>query len=203
MRLSTLCTRGATVSVASAALLTALAVGAPVAAQACDDAPPAHHLGYGDLAHSSELTAAGVPTSARLLQRGTGDLLGDPDTSFTGDRPLARLLPTTHGKVYWQDAETPDHQTASLGQELTEATSDAAAHELGMALYEQVKAESGHPRHAIAVDGGSLTWFHRDNQGPGATVSVIRMGRRVSVVVMGADVPHQHRLLLRIADRMR
>jgi len=29
------------------------------------------------------------------------------------------------------------------------------------------------------------------------------MGRRVSVVVVGADVPHQHRLLLAIAERMR
>jgi hypothetical protein len=201
VRLSTLCTR---VVAGLAGLATATALAAPLAAQACDDAPSPHRLGYADLAHSSELTAAGVPRSDRLLQRGTGLLEDNPGYSLAGlDQPLALLLPDEHGTVFWQDAQTSDHVTASLGQELTEAYSDAAAHEIGMALYEQVKARSGHARHAIPVDGGSLTWFHEDDQGPGATISVIRMGRRVSVVVVSADVPHQHRLLLQIADRMR
>ncbi len=201
MQLTTLSTRVATTL---AALLTALAVSAPVAARACDDAPapPPARLAYADLAHSAEMTAAGVPSSTRSVHRGTGDLLGDPHLSYTGGRPLALLLPDQHGKVFWQEAQTPD-QKGFLGQELTEATSFAAAHDLGMALYEQVRSDSGHARHAIPVNGGSLTWFHEDNQGPGVTVSVIRMGRRVSVVVVNADVAHRDRLLVAIAGRMR
>ena len=139
MRLSTLCTR---VVAGLAGLATATALAAPLAASACAVAPSPHRLGY---ARPRPLLGADrrrPSPSARLLQRGTGLLEDDPASSLAPrvDQPLALPLPDEHGKVFWQDAQTPDHQTASLGQELT-------------------------ARHAILVERGSLTWFHEDNQG--------------------------------------
>ena len=189
-------TAGLRVAATLVGLATALSVAAPLAAQA------ATRTGYADLAHAAEIKQTGAKTSGPLYHRGTGNFQHDPDDSLVGDRPLARLLPKEHGRVYWQTADSPDHERG-LSQELTTARSDAAAHDVGMALYDQVKTESHHARHAIAIDGGSLTWFHMDNQGPGYTLSVIRVGRRVSIVALTPQPHHRDALLVAIADRMR